>query len=67
MVRNGDTAQNVLLQPGDIIDVPPTPLAWVGQRVRELLYPVTPAIRLWDSPSDALETYDDYGGGDRPQ
>lgn len=60
MVRNGDTSRNVLLQPGDIIEVPPTPLAWVGHRVRELLYPVSPAVRLWDSPAEALETYDEY-------
>lgn len=60
MVRSGDTGQNVLLQPDDIIEVPPTPLAWVGHRVRELLYPVSPAVRLWDSPSEALDTYDDY-------
>jgi polysaccharide export outer membrane protein len=60
MVRNGDTEQNVLLQPGDIIEVPPTPLAWIGHRVRELLYPVAPALRVWDSPAQALETYDDY-------
>jgi len=69
MVRSGDAEQNILLQPGDIIEVPPTPLAWVGLRVRELLYPVTPALRLWDSPSSALDTYDTYdergasGGG----
>jgi polysaccharide export outer membrane protein len=64
MVHSGDVEQNVLLQPGDIIEVPPTPLAWVGHRVRELLYPVTPAVRLWDSPAEALETYDDYESGD---
>lgn len=66
MVRSGDVEQNVLLQPDDIIEVPPTPLAWVGHRVRELLYPVSPAVRLWDSPAEALETYDDYdrSGGD---
>jgi polysaccharide export outer membrane protein len=64
MVHNGDVGQNVLLQPGDIIEVPPTPLAWIGHRVRELLYPVSPAVRLWDSPAEALETYDDYDARD---
>jgi polysaccharide export outer membrane protein len=62
MVHSGNVEQNILLQPDDIIEVPPTPLAWVGHRVRELLYPVSPAVRLWDSPSEALETYDDYEG-----
>ena len=60
MVREGDTEQNVLLQAGDIIEVPPTPLAWMGLRMRELLYPVTPALRMWQSPAQALDTYDNY-------
>ena len=60
MVREGNVEQNILLQPGDIIEVPPTPLAWVGLRVRELLYPVTPALRAWESPAQALDTYDTY-------
>jgi polysaccharide export outer membrane protein len=64
MVRNGDTTRNILLQAGDIIEVPPTPLAWAGLRIRELLYPVTPAVRLWDHPAEALETYDEYDDRD---
>jgi polysaccharide export outer membrane protein len=71
MVHSGDTQQNVLLQPGDIIEVPPTPLAWVGHRVRELLYPVEPAVRAYAAPSEVLEANDIYeehrddGGTDR--
>lgn len=63
MVHTGNTEQNVLLQPGDIIEVPPTPLAWVGLRVRELLYPVSPALRAWSNPVQAMDTYDEYDRG----
>lgn len=67
MVRAGETTQNVLLQPGDIIEVPPTPLAWVGHRVRELLYPMAPVIGAYVGPSQAVEAYSIYqdaGGND---
>ncbi|MFQ5806473.1 MAG: polysaccharide biosynthesis/export family protein [Phycisphaerae bacterium] len=60
MIRGGGADQNVLLQPGDIIEVPPTPLAWLGLRVRELLYPVTPALRAYESPAEALSTTEEY-------
>jgi polysaccharide export outer membrane protein len=61
MVRTGEADQNVLLQPGDIIEVPPTPLAWIGLRFRELLYPVSPAIEAYTSPLEVLRTNDEYG------
>jgi polysaccharide export outer membrane protein len=60
MVRTGETDQNILLQPGDIIEVPPTPLAWIGLRVRELLYPVSPAIEAYESPLELLRASDEY-------
>jgi len=34
MFAEGDTSLNVLLEPGDIVYVPPTPLGWVGLRIR---------------------------------
>lgn len=39
IMENGDLEMNVLLEEGDIIHVPPTPLAWLGLRARELLFP----------------------------
>lgn len=68
MVRSGEVEQNFLLQPGDIIEVPPTPLAWVGLRVRELLYPVGPVVNAYAAPMrpvDATHTYEDEFGHDR--
>ncbi|MGD8452866.1 MAG: polysaccharide biosynthesis/export family protein [Phycisphaerae bacterium] len=67
MVRSGEVDQNFLLQPGDIIEVPPTPLAWTGLRVRELLYPVGPVVNAYAAPIrpiDATRTYEDEFGGD---
>jgi len=69
MLRSGDSKRNVLLQPGDIIEVPPTPLAWLGHRVRELLYPFMPAIEAYTRPTEVLEANDIYeeqgnGGND---
>lgn len=65
MLSGGDQSMNVLLQEGDIIQVPPTPLAWVGHRVRELLYPVDPVIEMYGKPADVInsnETYRDEWG-----
>lgn len=60
ILATGDASQNVLLQEGDIIEVPPTPLAWLGLRVRELLYPLEPALRAYDVPTDAIRSTDTY-------
>ncbi|MBN1344658.1 MAG: polysaccharide export protein [Phycisphaerae bacterium] len=60
MVKEGDMRQNVLLQQGDVVYVPPTPLAWVGLRIRELLYPVGPVIQAYSAPADFLDSYDTY-------
>lgn len=60
MVKGGDMRQNLLLQEGDIVYVPPTPLAWVGLRMRELLYPVGPVISAYSSPARGMEAYDTY-------
>lgn len=40
MARKGDTSQNVLLQEGDIIYVPPTILAAIGKKVEEIVRPI---------------------------
>lgn len=67
MLRKGDWSQNILLEPDDVVYIPPTPLAWVGQRFREVLYPVSPAIETYTTPlavKDAHEEYEDYDDED---
>jgi protein involved in polysaccharide export with SLBB domain len=63
MLQTGDLTANVLLQEGDVIDVPPTPIAWVGHRVRELLYPVDPALRAYEGPAAAAVATEVYQHG----
>lgn len=60
MLREGDPQQDFLLQPGDVIEVPPTPLAWIGHRVREVFYPVQPAVDTYVAPSRAVDANDTY-------
>ena len=52
MIKHGKTDQNVLLQDGDVLWVPPTPIAWLGMRLGELLIPVQ-NIQTLTSPSIA--------------
>ncbi len=63
MVRSGDVQQNILLQEGDIIEVPPTPLAWLGLRIRELLYPIEPALRVYNGPATTIDSTREYRDG----
>ncbi|MFQ5461603.1 MAG: polysaccharide biosynthesis/export family protein [Phycisphaerae bacterium] len=60
MLAKGDWSQNILLEPDDIVIIPPTVFSWFGQRVRELLYPVGPALSLYDTPGEFLEEADYY-------
>jgi len=49
MTQSGDLQSNFLLKEGDIVYVPPTPLAWFGLRVRELLWPWEPVMGAYDN------------------
>ncbi len=60
MIATGDASQNILLQEGDIIEVPPTPLGWVGLRLRELLYPLEPALRTYSAPAETINAHETY-------
>lgn len=69
MIKKGTWTQNVLLEPDDVVYVPPTPIAWLGQRVQEALFPVSPVVQAYRTPAhfmDVQEYYeDDVDGGRR--
>jgi len=67
MVRSGDWRQNVLLEPNDIVYIPPTPLAWVGLRVQELMFPVAPVAQAYRSPVEFMEVKDRYNDKDEDE
>ncbi|MHC5112018.1 MAG: polysaccharide biosynthesis/export family protein [Planctomycetota bacterium] len=60
MVRRGDWSQNILLEPDDIVVIPPTVFSWFGQRIRELLYPVGPALQLYTTPGVFMDQANYY-------
>ena len=62
MMRTGDTSRNVLLQPNDILYVPPTPLGWLGLRVQEILFPFQPIIQGYTFPARVMDLEDTYNG-----
>lgn len=64
MVQKGDMRMNVLLEPGDMVYVPPTPLGWAGNKVREVLYPLTPAYQAYKTPAEILDANDEYTESD---
>jgi len=68
MVKTGDWSQNVLLEPDDVVYVPPTPGAWLGLRIREVLFPIAPLAQAYSTPAqirDLGELYkkDSNGSG----
>jgi polysaccharide export outer membrane protein len=60
MVERGDTSMNLLLEPGDIVYVPPTPLGWVGLRVQELMFPFSPILNGYTMPATMINANDVY-------
>ncbi len=63
IVETGDMRDNLLLQEGDIVYVPPTPLGWVGLRVNEVLFPVSPMLSAYQMPYHFRDSTDHYRYG----
>ncbi|NLX13005.1 MAG: polysaccharide export protein [Phycisphaerales bacterium] len=60
MQQGGDLRDNYLLQDGDIIYVPPTVLGWIGLRVQEVLFPISPVLAAYQMPADVKWTTETY-------
>ena len=54
MLEEGKMEQNVLLQEGDIIYVPPTVLGWIGLRLQEVLFPLQPVAQTYATPATTI-------------
>ena len=61
MLKHGELEQNVYLQEGDIVYVPPTVLGWIGLRFGELLFPVQPAAQTIALPPQSRSSVAAYG------
>lgn len=69
MVKQGDTLLDAVLEEGDIIYVPPTPLASVALGFQQLLLPFQPIAQTVAGPSDIqyeARGYSDYGPNEKP-
>lgn len=67
MVQEGDTLLNAVMEEGDIIYVPPTPLAAVGLGFQQLLLPFQPIANTIAGPADIqyeAEGHSNYGPRD---
>lgn len=57
MVKQGDTLLNAVMEEGDIIYVPPTPLASVALGFQQLLLPFQPIANTISGPGDIETSY----------
>ncbi len=58
IMKEGDLELNMLLEEGDIIYVPPTPVAWLGLRVREFFDPMQPVAQAVVQPGETANDVD---------
>lgn len=67
MVKTGDWSKNILLEPNDMVYIPPTPTAWLGHRVREVIYPFAPAAQAYTLPAQVQSLEHVYSGDNENQ
>jgi len=65
MIKQGEWEQNILLEPDDIVVIPPTPASWFAQRIREILFPLGPAIDAYSAPASVIYADEIYGDDNR--
>jgi len=67
MIAKGETINDVLLEEGDIVYVPPTPMAWVALRIEEFITPIARAFYgaylVQNPPATSTGGYRPYGSG----
>ncbi len=51
MIKKGDWSKNILLEPNDIVYIPPTPVAWFAERVAQILSPISPVVQAYAAPT----------------
>ncbi len=61
MLKTGDWSKNILLEPDDVVFVPPTPVAWFANRVRAILFPFYPLTDLYTGPAYMRDASNVYG------
>jgi polysaccharide export outer membrane protein len=59
MSETGDLSQNYLLEEGDIINVPMSPLASWNEKMTRVLSPVLQSVNAVSTPANVVRTYDD--------
>jgi hypothetical protein len=60
MVKTGDLQKNFLLQDGDIIYVPPSPLAWFNRAVQDVLGPFRGTAETYSTPATFIAATEYY-------
>jgi protein involved in polysaccharide export with SLBB domain len=62
MIESGDLSTNVLLKAGDVVYVPPNPLALIGLTLQQVLFPILPAAEAISAPVGAAREFSGSSG-----
>ncbi len=62
IMKKGNLEENVFLQEGDIVYVPPSPLGWLGLHFKELLLPIQPSSQMITTPITTVTSVDNLRG-----
>jgi protein involved in polysaccharide export with SLBB domain len=62
MSETGDLSQNYLLEEGDIVYVPMSPLASWNEKMTRVLSPILQSVNAVQTPANVVNTFDNLGG-----